>query len=304
MEQIEQNEFCAITIIRTSGWLKPKKNMETSFWEYTQWMSPEATRWTRSFQLVKEAANPTEAAELFVDLLHGHIEYYLYAEECVKTTVMNSDYGLYWYDYEAGYDTVLVEFAWNHSRPLNVALCRGAANVHNKDWGSMVTWTSNQPPYLVPFGHELYQDLLTAYHNGAKYSVIFDHPATNYSDYGILTDEHFSVLENFRDYMNENADKYDSTTATAVYVLPENFGFGFRRAVDKIWGLWSPDTDSRVAKIWSDVNQLIEEYGFDLDIVYSNPNTDANISDLYDMVFYWNEPLPSTAATLNEGKYR
>lgn len=244
-----------------------------------------------SFQLVKEAANPTEAAELFVDLLHGHIEYYLYAEECVGTTVMTSDYGLYWYDYEAGYDTVLVEFAWNHSRPLNVALCRGAANIHNKDWGTMVTWTYNQPPYLV-HGNELYNDLLIAYHNGAKYSVIFDHPATNYSDYGILTDEHFSALENFWDYMNENPDKYDSTKATAVYVLPENFGFGFRRATDKIWGLWSPDTDSRIPKIWSDVNKLIDEYGFDLNIFYSSPNIDANLANLYDTVFYWNETIP------------
>lgn len=244
-----------------------------------------------SFQLVKEAENPTEAAETFVDLLYGHIEYYLYAEECEGITVMTSDYGLYWYDYEAGYDTVLVEFAWNHSRPLNVALCRGAANMHNKDWGVMITWTYNFPPYIVS-GNELYNDLLIAYHNGAKYTVIFDHPATNYSDYGILTDDHFSALENFWDYMNENPDKYDSTTATAVYVLPENFGFGFRRAIDKIWGLWNLETDSPIAKIWSDVNQLIDEYGFDLDIVYSNLNTDANISDLYATVFYWNEPLP------------
>jgi hypothetical protein len=51
--------------------------------------------------------------------------------------------------------------------------------------------------------------------------------------------------------------------------LPEKFGFVFRYPVDTIWGLWSADTDERTEKIWSDVNQLLEEYGFSFDIVYS-----------------------------------
>ncbi len=120
-----------------------------------------------SFQMVNEAENQLEAAETFVCLLNGHFGYYSYARECEGITLLTSDYGLYWYDYEAGYDTILVEFAWNHSRPLHVALCRGAANVHNRDGGIMVTWTYNGPPYLVS-GDELYDDLNSAYHNGAK----------------------------------------------------------------------------------------------------------------------------------------
>jgi hypothetical protein len=223
-------------------------------------------------------------------LVEFHIDYFLHAGKYEDITVLTSEYGLYWYDYEAGYDSVLVEFAWNHSRPLNVALCRGAAKAHNKDWGAMVTWTYFEPPYLVS-GDELYEDLVVAYQNGAKYSVIFDHPATNYSDYGILTDEHFDAMENFWNYMNNNPDSYGTTQASAVYVLPENFGFGLRRADDKIWGLWEADTDARVEQIWNDVNQLVDEYGFGLDIIYSDPELDGDIQNRYDEVFWWNQPL-------------
>ena len=243
-----------------------------------------------SFQLVKDAEDQVQAAELFVNLLNGHIDYYLYARECEDIMVLTSDYGFYWYDYKAGYDTVLVEFAWNHSRPLHVALCRGAANAHNKDWGVMVTWTYNTPPYLVS-GNALYDDLISAYDNGAKYTVIFDHPATDYSDYGILTEEHFEALEKFWNYINENPNKHGIIKASAVYVLPENFGFGFRSANDKIWGLWSGDTDGRVPAIWSDVNQLLAEYGFGLDIIYSDQEFDADLQNSYDEVFWWTEPI-------------
>ncbi|MBA7481067.1 hypothetical protein ES707_16535 [subsurface metagenome] len=243
-----------------------------------------------SFQLVKEAKDQTETAEVYLEWLYIHIEYYLYARECEEITVLTSDYGLYWFDYKAGYDIVLTEFAWNHSRPLHVALCRGAANVQNKDWGVMVTWTYDGPPYLVS-GDELYDDLISAYHNGAKYVVIFDHPDTDYSEYGILTEEHFDAIEKFWNYVNDNPSKHGTVKATVAYVLPENFGFGFRSVDDNIWGLWSADTDERVEKIWSDVNQLLEEYGFRLDIVYSDPEFNDSLQQRYDEVIFWNETI-------------
>ncbi len=243
-----------------------------------------------SFQLVKEAENQTEAAEIYLKWLEVHTRYYLYARECEDITVLTSEYGLYWFDYKAGYDTILAEFAWNHSRPLHVALCRGAANVQSKDWGVMVTWTYDGPPYLVS-GDELYDDLISAYHNGAKYVVIFDHPDTDYSEYGILTEEHFDALEKFWDYVKDNPSKHGTVKATVAYVLPENFGFGFRSSDDNIWGLWSADTDERVEKIWSDVNQLLDEYGFSLDIVYSDPEFNNDFPKHYDEVFFWNETL-------------
>ena len=243
-----------------------------------------------SFQLVKEAENQTEAAETYLEWLYFHIRYYFYARECEDITVLTSDYGLYWFDYKAGYDTILAEFAWNHSRPLHVALCRGAANVQNKEWGVMVTWTYNHVPYIVS-GDELYEDLISAYHNGAKYVVIFDHPETDYSEYGILTEEHFDAIEKFWNYVNDNPSKYATVKATVAYVLPENFGFGFRSVDDNIWGLWSADTDERVEKIWGDVNQLLEEYGFRLDIVYSDPEFNDDLPKHYDEVFFWNQTI-------------
>lgn len=242
-----------------------------------------------SSQLVTEAKDQTEAAEVFVEWLYAHTEYYLYARECEDITVLTSDYALYWFDYKSGYDTVLAEFAWNHSRPLHVALCRGAANVQNKEWGVMVTWTYTDDPYIVsPI--ELYDDLIKAYHNGAKYAVIFDHPDL-YPEFGILTEDHFDALEDFWNYVNSNPDKHGTIKAEVAYVLPENFGFGFRNSADTIWGLWSADTDERTEKIWSDVNQLIDQYGSRLDIVYSDPEFNDDLQQQYDKLFFWNETL-------------
>ena len=243
-----------------------------------------------SSQLVTSAENQTEAAETYVKWLRAHIDYYLYSREHEGISVLTSDYGLYWFDYKSGYDTVLAEFAWNHSRPLHVALCRGAAKVQNRDWGVMVTWTYDGPPYLVS-DDELYDDLILAYHNGAKYAVIFDHPDTDYSEYGILTEEHFDALEDFWNYVNNNPDKHGIEKADVAYILPENYGFGFRSVDDNIWGLWSADEDERTEKIWSDVNQLLEEYGFSLDIVYGDPEFNDDLQQQYDKLFFWNETL-------------
>jgi hypothetical protein len=239
-------------------------------------------------KLVTSAETQAEAADTYVTWLHAHLNYYLYARECAGISVLTSDYGLYWFDYKAGYDTVLAEFAWNHSRALHVALCRGAATAQNKEWGAMVTWTYDGPPYLES-GSKLYEDLVFAYNNGAKYAVVFDHP--DYSEYGILAEEHFVALEDFWNYVNNNPDKHGTVKADVVYVLPENFGFGFRDANDKIWGLWSADSDERTAKIWSDVKQLIDQYGFRLDIVYSDPESDGNLQRRYDKIFFWNQPI-------------
>jgi len=84
-----------------------------------------------TFRFVQEAKNYTIAAETYVKSLNDHLvmEQWLYS----GVRMFTADYGLYWFDYKAGYNTVLAEFGWNHSRTLNVALCRGAAIVQNKD---------------------------------------------------------------------------------------------------------------------------------------------------------------------------
>ena len=245
-------------------------------------------------RLVTSAETHAEASDTYMMGLHAHLNSYLYARECTGISVVTSDYGLYWFDYKAGYDTVLAEFAWNHSRPLHVGLCRGAATVQDREWGAMLTWTYvDKEPYLVE-GPELYEDLVVAYHNGAKYAVIFDHPDTGYSDYGILAEKygHFTALADFWDYVNSNPDKHGTEKSDVAYVLPENFGFGFRDDGDKIWGLWSADSDKRTEKIWSDINVVLEKYGFRLDIVYSDPEFNNILQQHYDKIFFWNQTIP------------
>jgi len=195
-----------------------------------------------------------------------------------------SDYALYWFDYKAGFDTVLAAFGWNQSRQLHISLCRGAAKVQNKDWGAMLTWTYNHPPYLES-GAELYEDLLLAYHSGAKYAVVFNHDENEpYSGYGILTEEHFEALENFWNYKNDNPKKHGSLTADVTFVLPPDYGFGFRDPDDRVWRYWKEHHSS---KMWNEVNDLLDEYGNRLDIVYSDPEFNDKIEETYGTVLKW-----------------
>ena len=97
--------------------------------------------------------------------------------------MFTADYALYWFDYKAGYSAVFGEFVGNESRARHIALCRGAASTFDRDWGVIVTWKYNQPPYLEN-GADLYDDLSLAYSSGAKYAVIFSYPDTG--EYGTL----------------------------------------------------------------------------------------------------------------------
>jgi hypothetical protein len=206
--------------------------------------------------------------------------YYLFA--CTRNFVkidklVTSDYALYWFDYEAGYDTVFCEFGWNHSRAVNIALCRGAAEIHNKDWGVMITWTYRGPPYLES-GDALYSDMVTAYDAGAKYVIVFSYPTIG--PYGSLTEEHFDAIERFSDYVTVTPQKDSSNTDRIAYVVPRDFGWGFRRENDTIWGIW--DADGNATKIWRDINNLTQEYGCNFDIIYYNALTRYTWKNHYD----------------------
>ncbi len=63
-------------------------------------------------------------------------------------TAFASDYALYWFDYLGGYDTIFAEFGSNQSTTQTIAFARGAARMQNKTWGTIITWTYDQPPYL------------------------------------------------------------------------------------------------------------------------------------------------------------
>jgi hypothetical protein len=248
----------------------------------------------------EDVENASQAYELYVENLFAHIEYYTDIKRYEDITVLTADYGLYWFNYEAGYDTILTEFGWNHSRQLHIALCRGAATVLNRDWGIIETWTYDNAPYLTS-AENLFDDLVLAYRNGAKYAVIFNHPDTSFSDYGILTEEHFDILEVFWNYIKDNPNEYGIEAAKVAYILPENFGYGFRNNNDKIWGLeideftedqWG-DWNSTVLtkKVWNDINHLLLKYGSRLDIIYSNYLSKIDLQKKYETLFLWNQTI-------------
>jgi hypothetical protein len=235
-----------------------------------------------SWMLVKNATSYADAASHFTERLGIIVNYYLdYAPQ-----IFTADYGLYWFDYKSEYSTVFVEFGWNHSRPLNIGLCRGASKAYNKDWGAIVTWEYTDEPYIET-KEDLYDDIVLAYKNGAKYLVVFNYPKIG--PYGILTENHFDALKDFWNYIHSNQQEHGVIQGELAYVLPQDYGFGFRNPRDTIWGLWNADELS--VKVWSDVNTLVAEYGSHLDIVYDNAEFFGAVEGRYDKLFFWNETI-------------
>ncbi len=197
-----------------------------------------------------------------------------------------SDYALYWFDYKAGYDTIFAELGWNLSRSLNVALCRGAATAYSKDWGTIITWTYTEPPYIES-GEELYKDLVFAYDNGAKYIVVFD--GNEGWSQGILQQEHLDALQQFWEYVHANPRKTTPVTDRTAYVLPSDYAFGFRGPQDHIWGVW--EADALAHNISLSVGSLLRDYGEKLDIIYED--SPRSISSYgYKQIFYWDSYSP------------
>src|SRR5208283_797775 len=155
------------------------------------------------------------------------------------------------------------------SKQLTIALDRGAAESFNRSWGIILTYSSPEPPYLEN-ATAMLQDMLTSYHAGANYIVVFDYPtypATN--PYGILSQDQFNAMENFWNQIHGNPSSFDSSKAQVAYVVPENYGFGFRNPDDTIWGLFPADGLS--SKIWNDTEFLLGKYGTNLNIIYDEP---------------------------------
>jgi hypothetical protein len=230
------------------------------------------------FMCAQEASNHFDASITYVANLTKYLDGIKVGWETELFPLFVSDYALYEYDYRAGYDVVLTEFAWNQSRQLNVALCRGAAVMNGKDWGVMITGGKNDSTFQT--GQEVFDDMVLAYQNGAKYILLFDYP--NFGD-GLLKQEHFDALRDFWHYIQKNPREKILSSDKIAYVLPKDYGYGFRGDTDKIWGLWEADSNS--AKIWQDVLGLVQQYGFRLDIVYEDC---VGIRESYNKLVFWN----------------
>lgn len=233
--------------------------------------------------MVPNADNYSDAASKYTTYMYYHVDYYhLYFD---NISVITADYGLYWFDYKASYDTILAEFVWNQSRLTPIALCRGAAESQGKDWGIIITWKYDQAPFLES-GEELYNDLCLAYESGAKYAVVFSYPVVG--DYGILTEEHFDALKRFWGSIQDN-QTFGVNSAEVVYVLPKDYGFGFRNPEDTIWGIFKADDLS--AKIWNDVKILEGYYGSRFNVIYDDGLEYEKINQTYNRVYFWNETI-------------
>lgn len=237
------------------------------------------------YQEVTNASSYAEAAQKYTAVLNPEIKYY----QNVGQNVLTADYGLYWFDYQAGYDTVLAEFGWNNSREQQIASVRGAARTFDRDWGAMLTWKYSNftgSPYLGS-GTEMYNDLLLAYNQGAKYAVIFNYPKMDSAQYGTLKTEHLTALKQVWNYSQTNGRLNDQYKNTKVaYVMPENYGFGFRSATDTVWGLWS--TDTQTASIYKDVHGLTRQYGANFDIIHDKATLLADVGHRYETLIFWN----------------
>jgi hypothetical protein len=236
-----------------------------------------------TFQLIKDTTSYTQTATNYVANLTSFPNYY----SQFAPNVFTADYGLFWFDYDSKYNAIFAEFVGNQSRQRIIALDRGAAQAFNKDWGVIVTWKyQDQPPFLES-GNELYADLSLAYSAGAKYAVVFSYP--NITAYGTLTEEHFGALQKFWTNLQKDPDSFDLIKAEVAYVVPADYGFGFRNPNDSIWGLFPADNQS--AKIYADVETLTAIYGSRFDILYDKSQIITPLLSSYHQVFYWNQTI-------------
>jgi hypothetical protein len=275
---------------------------------HQQWLDNAKQRWGDKFlgvhlrdepggkqiennDLFTNASDYAEAANRFVNAIASYNSTLDAKSKGIK--LFTSDFALYWWDYLAGYDTVFAELGWNISTNRQIALCRGAANTQGKDWGAIITWKTDNPPYLGS-GQEIYQDMTAAYRAGAKYVIVFNYPKyPETNPYGILSDEYFAAMQRFWQYVHVySRAAYGVAEANTVLVLPKDYGWGMRRSPyiiqDMIWGLWQED--EKAPLILHNVNWLEERSNLQFDIIYEDSR--FNYRDKYSTVYFWNSTLP------------
>jgi len=247
---------------------------------------------------VTTATNYSDAAINYVQSVNAYLRSGLFSitnnfAYPTEFPLFTSDYALYWYDYQAGYDTVFAEFALNYDRTLNLDLIRGAATAQNKDWGIMITWKYTQPPYMES-GMELYNDMVLAYENGAKYIFVFD--SNKDWTQNVLTQSQLDAIKEFWQYTQANPRTVTPVSDRIAYVLPDDYAYGFRGPEDKIWGLWQ--ADNLTVDISMSIKTLMQICGNNLDIVY--PDGLQTVQSVgYKSIIYWNDSslIPNVPTT-------
>jgi len=135
-------------------------------------------------------------------------------------------------------------------------------------------------------GAKLYDDMVLAYQNGAKYILVFD--ANEGWTENVLMQEHLDAMQKFWTYAQNNPRPQNTASQRTAAVLPEDYAYSFRGPSDRIWGLWSPD--DLTVNISSSVLSLLETYGGSLDLIYPSSDQD-NVG--YRDVIEWNSSVGS-----------
>jgi hypothetical protein len=237
---------------------------------------------------VARADNYSDAAihyvlgvEPYLNLYKGTVYY-----DTPNLKIFTSDYALHWFTYLIGYDVVLGQFVGDNNRQIAIAQTRGAATSLGKQWGTMITYTASELGIPnVPSANQLYDDMTLAWQNGAKYIAVFNSPlnATG-TQYGILTNEHLEAMKHFWNDIKDKAQPQNNVEN--AYVLPRDYGYGFRGPSDTVWGLWP--ADDLAPQAWNKAFNLINTYGRNLDIVHETRIADVTTSLPYNTLTFWN----------------
>ncbi len=249
---------------------------------------------------VPVASNYSDAALEYVTAVGSYVSLYRDTFYSVpQMRLFTSDYALYWYDYLSGYDVVFAELLGNESqsKQIAVALDRGAAESLSKQWGAIISFGTNlnQFPPAVPVlenASQLYSDMTMAFQSDAKYIVVLDSLGPNATvpttPYGILTKDQLGAMKSFWNYAQDNCQPTQDPAQTA-YVLPSDYGYGFRGPDGVIWGIFP--ADALAPKIWNDTSSLLTTYGMKLDIVYKTKTDDVPINLPYKTLIFWNNTI-------------
>jgi hypothetical protein len=225
---------------------------------------------TRPFKNVDDVAQRFSAKNQdTLDFLKTHV------------SVFTSDYQLYWFDYQAGYDVVLGQLGWNFSVTHQIAFLRGAADAQHKDWGAVITWKYQSPPYLDS-GTEVLNQLESAYQCGAKYLIVFDYYTQDSGALGTMQEEHFEALETFwHNDIIAQPDSRGSIKADTALVFPKNYAWGSRWAEDKIWGIFPADEQTQ--QLWELMQTTFSKHGLKTNVVFDDAGypLPTSISNIY-----------------------
>lgn len=165
---------------------------------------------------------------------------------------------------------------------------RGAANLQDRSWGTILTWKYTQAPYLAD-GNEIFNQMKTSYENGAQYVILFNYAESMSGPYGTLQEDHFQALERFwNDVVQNGSVVHGAIKSEVALVLPRDYGWGMRNSQDTIWGIWHADgADGTSQQVWAQLQSRLAQYGSKFDIVFDEPA--YPITEKYRSIYYWNQ---------------